>query len=151
MRRIQMASRTVRETMTLNPTSVRPDLPVSEAARLMRSEDVGSLPVVDGERLVGVVTDRDIAVRLVAEGKDPESVPVSEIHTRESVTVEPDQGLDVALEEMARHQVRRLPVIEDGRLVGILAQADIARESDSSETGELVQEVSEPAPGRGTD
>lgn len=145
-----MAARTVRETMTSNPKSVPPDIPVSEAARLMRSEDVGSLPVVDGERLVGVVTDRDIAIRLVAEGKDPESTSVEDIHSREPVTADPDQSLDKVLEEMARHQVRRIPVVDDGRLVGILAQADISRESSSQETGNFVQEVSEPAPGRGT-
>lgn len=142
-----MAARTVRETMSSNPTSVRPDLPVAEAARLMRSEEVGSLPVVDGDRLVGVVTDRDIAVRLVAEGKDPESTSVQDIHSSEPVTVGPEQDLDEVLEEMARHQVRRVPVVDNGRLVGIVAQADVARETDRRATGELVQEVSEPAGG----
>jgi CBS domain-containing protein len=139
-----MASRTVRDTMTPSPTTVRPDLPVAEAARLMRSEDVGSLPVVDDDRLVGVVTDRDIAIRVVAEGKDPELTSVNEVHSTEPVTAGPDQELDDVLEEMARRQVRRVPVVDDGRLVGILAQADVAKESGSGETAELVKEVSEP-------
>jgi CBS domain-containing protein len=143
-----MAARSVRETMTSNPTSIRPDLPVAEAARLMRSEEVGSLPVVDGDRLVGVVTDRDIAIRLVAEGKNPESTSVQEIHSSEPVTAGPDQDLDEVLEEMARHQVRRVPVVDNGRLIGIVAQADVSREAERRETGELVQEVSEPAAGR---
>jgi CBS domain-containing protein len=140
-----MASRTVRETMTPPPTTVGPDVPVAEAARMMRSEDVGSLPVVDGERLVGVVTDRDITTRVVAEGKDPESTPVQEIHSTDPVTAEPEQDLAEVLEAMARHQVRRVPVVDDGRLVGILAQADIAEDSSALETGELVREVSEPS------
>jgi CBS domain-containing protein len=139
-----MADRSVQQTMTSNPTSVRPDLPVSEAARVMRSEDVGSLPVVEGDRLVGVVTDRDIAVRVVAEGKDPDAVAVAEIQSTDPVTVNPDQDLREALVQMARHQVRRLPVVADGRLVGVLAQADVAREAGGSLTGELVEEISEP-------
>jgi CBS domain-containing protein len=142
-RRLQMANRTVRETMTTNPRAVAPDAPVTEAAQLMRSEDVGSLPVVDGERLVGVVTDRDIAVRVVAAAKDPNSTSVGEIHSKDLVTSTPNQELDDALREMARHQVRRVPVVDDGRLVGILAQADIAREAESHTTGEFVEDVSE--------
>jgi CBS domain-containing protein len=138
-----MAHRTVRDTMTTNSRTATPDLPASEAARLMQSEDVGSLPVVDGERLVGVVTDRDIAVRVVAEGKDPTSTSVGEIHSKDLVTTSPNQDLDDALAEMARHQVRRVPVVDDGRLVGILAQADIAREAESEKTGEFVEDVSE--------
>lgn len=135
----------VRETMSSNPTTVQPDLPVAEAARLMRSKDVGSLPVVDGERLVGVVTDRDIAVRVVAEGKDPDSTLVNEIHSADPVTISADQDLSEALAQMARHQVRRLPVVEDGRLVGVLAQADVARQGGDRQTGEVVEEISEPA------
>jgi CBS domain-containing protein len=138
-----MATRTVRELMTRSPTTVRPDLPVAEAARVMRSEDVGSLPVVDGARLVGMITDRDIALRIVAEGKDPESTQVGEIQSTEPVVADPDQGLDDVLEEMARHRVRRVPVVDEGLLVGIVAQADVARKSGSRVTGNLVKEVSE--------
>jgi CBS domain-containing protein len=134
----------VRNTMTENPRTVSPDLPVAESARLMRSEDIGSLPVLENERLVGVVTDRDIVTRLVAEGKDAETTSVGGILSGDPLTVTPDQDLDEALRLMRRHQVRRLPVVEDGRLVGVLAQADVARVASEEETGDVVQEISEP-------
>lgn len=137
-----MAQR-VRDIMTENPVSVRPDSQVVEAARLMASEDVGSLPVVDGDRLVGVVTDRDITVRVVAEGRDAGATTVGEIASSDPVTVKPDADLDEALREMARNQVRRIPVVEGDRLVGIVAQADVARETSDSETGRVVEEISE--------
>jgi CBS domain-containing protein len=139
-----MAHQSVRDTMSANPQAVSPDQPVSEAARLMRSEDVGSLPVVEGERLAGVLTDRDIALRVVAEGKDPNATSVGEVLSGDPVTVTPDESLDEALAKMARHQVRRLPVVEsEGRLVGVLAQADVAREGRDTETGKLVEDISE--------
>jgi len=119
-------------------------MPVVEVARIMLAEDVGSLPVVQGERLMCVITDRDIAVRVVAEGKDPTDLPVAGIASREIVTVSPDQPLDEALQVMASAQVRRLPVVDDGRLVGILAQADVARSADEQATGRVVEEISQP-------
>jgi CBS domain-containing protein len=131
--------------MTTNPTSVVADNPVVEAARIMKEKDVGIVPVVEGGRLVGTVTDRDIAVRVVAEGKDPQSVRVREIASTDVVTVDPQQDLDEALRLMASHQVRRLPVVEEGgKLVGIVAQADVAREANDKQTGELVEEISQP-------
>ena len=136
-------AQSVREIMTSNPTTVRPESPVTDAARLMGSEDVGSLPVVEGDMLVGVVTDRDIAVRVVAEGKDPNATTVGDIHSSDPVTVTADQGLDEALNEMARHQVRRLPVVDGAKLVGVLAQADVAREAGDAQTGRVVEEISE--------
>jgi len=134
----------VREAMSPNPRSVDPEMSVVEVARIMLAEDVGSLPVVQGERLMGVITDRDIAVRVVAEGKDPTDLPVAGIASREIVTVSPDQPLDEALQVMASAQVRRLPVVDDGRLVGILAQADVARSADEQATGRVVEEISQP-------
>lgn len=134
----------VRDAMTSNPRSIEPSTMVADAASLMKSEDVGSLPIVDDDQLVGMVTDRDIVIRVVAEGKDPQSTTVGEIASRDLVTVDPEQDLDDALRLMAQHQVRRLPVAEeDGRLVGILAQADIAREGKDVQTGQVVQEISE--------
>jgi CBS domain-containing protein len=89
------------------------------------------------------VTDRDIAIRVVAEGKDPETTKVLDIASRELVTIDPQQDLDEALRLMARHQVRRLPVVEeDGKLVGVVAEADIAEHHDDAKTGQLVQEIS---------
>jgi len=137
--------KSVQDVMTTNPTSVEADNPVVEAARIMKEKDVGIVPVVEGGRLVGTVTDRDIAVRVVAEGKDPQSVRVREIASTHVVTVDPQQDLDEALRLMASHQVRRLPVVEEGgKLVGIVAQADVAREANDKQTGELVEEISQP-------
>jgi CBS domain-containing protein len=133
----------VREIMTQNPTAVRRDSTVGEAAQLMKREDVGSLPVVDGDTLVGIVTDRDIVLRVVAEGREPGSTTVGEVHSDDPVAVEPEQDLDEALQQMARHQVRRLPVVDGGRLVGVVAQADVAREAGDAETGRVVGEISE--------
>jgi CBS domain-containing protein len=133
----------VRDVMTSNPQTIAPHSPVTEAARIMKQADTGIVPVVEGDRLVGTITDRDIAIRVVAESRDPQGTKVDEIASREIVTVDPDQDLDEALKLMARHQVRRLPVVEeDGRPVGMLSQADVARESKDSKTGKLVEEIS---------
>jgi CBS domain-containing protein len=133
----------VREVMTSNPCSIDADKSVAYAAKMMRDEDVGIAPIVEGDRLVGVLTDRDIAVRVVAEGRDAEQVKVSEVASRDLVTLDPQQDLAEALRLMARHQVRRLPVVEeDGRLAGVVAQADVAKEADERETGEVVEQIS---------
>ena len=133
----------IRDLMTTNPRSVESGSTVVEAARLMRDEDAGLIPVCEGEKLVGTVTDRDIAIRVVAEGREPESITVGEIASRELVTIDPQQELDEALRLMARHQIRRLPVVEeDGKLVGIVAQADIARNASDAQTGDLVEDIS---------
>ena len=134
---------TIRDAMTSNPTAVRPDTSVLEAAQKMKSEDVGALPIVEGDRLVGVVTDRDLAIRVLAEGKSAETA-VSEIASKDVVTVDPQQNLEEAARLMAEHQVRRLPVCEeDGKLVGMLAQADVAQSGHDSLTGETVQRISQ--------
>ena len=133
----------IREVMTANPRSLESGSNVIEAARLMRDEDTGVIPVVEGEKLVGTVTDRDIAIRVVAEGKDPQTTTVGEIASRELVTIDPQQDLDEALRLMARHQVRRLPVVEeDGKLVGIVAQKDIAQHASDEQTGDVVEDIS---------
>ena len=137
-----MAAR-IRELMTPNPRSLESGSNVMEAARLMRDEDAGIIPIVEGNKLVGTVTDRDIAIRVVAEGKSPSSTTVGEIGSRELVTIDPQQDLDEALRLMARHQVRRLPVVEeDGKLVGIVAQADVARHASDEQTGHVVEDIS---------
>jgi CBS domain-containing protein len=134
--------KSVREAMTPGPETIQADQPAAEAAKLMKEADAGMIPVMTDGALVGTVTDRDIAVRVVAEGKDPRSTPVHEIASTDIVTIEPDRDLDEALQLMAKHQVRRLPVVEDGRLIGILAQADVAREGDEEEVGRTVEEIS---------
>ena len=134
----------VREHMTDRPRCVTPETPVSEAAELMASEDVGSLPILDGDELIGVVTDRDIVVRAVAKRKNPQGMPVREVASTELVTVGPEEDLSEALKLMARYQVRRLPVVdEDNHLVGVLAQADVAAGAKEKAVGEMVEEISE--------
>jgi CBS domain-containing protein len=110
----------------------------------MREQHIGSLPITDDEQLVGMITDRDITTRVVAEAADLRT-SVGDVYSRDLVSVEPDKDLDEALQLMARHQVRRLPVVENGRLVGIVAQADIALSENEKKTGELVEAISEPS------
>jgi CBS domain-containing protein len=134
----------IKELMTVRPRTVKTGDSIVDAAKLMKGEDAGIAPIVDGDRLVGVVTDRDIVVRVVAEGRDPQATKVEEIASQNLVTIDPQQELDEALRLMAQHQVRRLPVVEDdGKLVGIVAQADVARHADAERTGEVVEEISE--------
>jgi CBS domain-containing protein len=132
----------VSDVMSGRPRAVTPQTPLTEVAELMESEDVGSIPVVEEDRLVGIVTDRDIVIRAIAKGKDPKGMPVSAISSRELVTVHPDDDLSDALELMARHQVRRVAVTADERLVGVVSQADVAREAKEKDTGEVVQSIS---------
>ena len=134
---------TIRDVMTRNPTTLESSSSAVEAARAMRNEDVGLIPIVEGGRLIGAVTDRDIAVRIVAEGKAPDRIHVGEIASRELVTIDAAQELDEALRLMAKHQVRRLPVVEkDGKLIGIVAQADVAKHATPRQTGEVVEKIS---------
>jgi CBS domain-containing protein len=130
--------------MTENPSTCEASTPVVEAAKVMAREDVGPIPVVEGGRLTGVVTDRDLVVRVLAEGRDPQSTTVGEIATGDVVTISPDASLDEALKLLASNKVRRLPVVEGDRLVGILAQADVARHAQEVQTGEVVEEISRP-------
>lgn len=134
----------VRDLMTPGVQTVGASQSLADAAEVMKGENVGSVPVVEDGRLTGILTDRDIVTRAVAERKDPRTVKVEEVVSQELVTVEPDQGLDEALALMARHQVRRLPVVEKGRLVGMLAQADVALEAKEKKVGETVEEISKP-------
>jgi CBS domain-containing protein len=138
-------AKSVRDAMTENPRSIGQSASVVEAARLMREQHIGSLPITDDEKLVGMITDRDITTRVVAEAADPKMTSVGDVSSRDLISVEPDEDLDEALQLMARHQVRRLPVVEDGKLVGIVAQADIALSETEKKTGELVEAISEPS------
>ncbi len=137
-------AKTIRDLMTSNPTTIEPDKTVVDAAKLMDDEDAGLIPIVEGQKLVGTITDRDIAIRVVAEGKDPQSAKVRDVMTSRLVTVDPEQDLDEALRLMAEHQVRRLPVVEeDGKIVGIVAQADVAKHTSDEQTGDVVQQISQ--------
>ena len=133
----------VRDVMTERPRCVTLETPISEVAQLMESEDIGSLPVLEGDQLAGMITDRDIVVRAVAKGKDPRGMPAREVASRELVTVYAEDDLSNALKKMASEQIRRLPVVdEDNRLVGVLAQADVALEAKEKTVGEMVEEIS---------
>jgi CBS domain-containing protein len=136
----------VADVMTSTVRTAHPSQSLAEAAEMMKGDDVGSVPVVDGGRLIGIVTDRDIVTRAVAERRDPQAVTVDEIASREMITVQPDQDLDEALRLMAAHQVRRLPVVDGGQLVGMLSQADVALEAKEKKVGETVEEISKPSP-----
>ena len=134
--------KSVQDVMTTNPTTVEPGTSIKEAAQLMKKEDVGALPVVEGGRLVGMITDRDIVLRAVAEGKL--DATVGGIASKDVVSVDPQQSLDEAARLLAQHQLRRLPVCEeDGRIVGIIAQADVAQIGHDELTGEVVQRISQ--------
>jgi CBS domain-containing protein len=132
----------IKEVMTRDVRACEPNATVADAAKVMAQEDVGPVPIVEDGRLVGIVTDRDIVVRVVAEGRDPNATTVKEIASTDLVTVSPGDDLDEALKLLAERQVRRLPVVEGDRLVGIVAQADVARLGKDKQTGEVVEEIS---------
>ncbi|HUG05805.1 MAG TPA: CBS domain-containing protein [Candidatus Limnocylindria bacterium] len=141
----------VRDLMTSNPAVSRPEDTAAQAATLMKQEDCGAIPVVSKEgKLVGIVTDRDIVIRAVAAGKDPRSTPVSAVMSADPVTLSPDDNDDDAERLMAERQVRRLPVVDDGQLVGILVTAQLARRGNTDDIGETIREISEPKSGRGS-
>ena len=137
------ARRRCREIMTSDVRTATRDMSLQDAARLMRDGDMGSVPVVEDGKLVGIVTDRDIVVRSIAEGGDSSS-PVSEAMTTEIFSVKPDDFVFEAIRLMGDKQVRRLPVVDaDGRLAGIIAIADVALETeDEREIAETMEEIS---------
>jgi len=133
----------IRDVMTPNPRTLSPNDSIQNAARLMRDEDTGVIPVVDNGRAVGLVTDRDIVVRAVADGGQLDR-PVRDIATTNLVSVTPDMSTREANELMREHQVRRLPVVEGERLVGMVSIGDLAvKESKESRSGETLERVSE--------
>ena len=131
--------------MTANPACCSSDTPLREVARMMAENDCGEIPVVESGKLVGVITDRDIAVRAVAEGRDASSTRASDCMTTPVTTVSRNGSLADACEAMERDQIRRVVVVDDnGAVCGIVAQADIARTGRDHETAEVVQQVSQP-------
>jgi CBS domain-containing protein len=133
----------IRDVMTLNPRTVAPDDSIQSAARIMRDEDTGAVPVVQDGRPVGMLTDRDIVVRAVADGGQLNG-PVRDIVTTGVVCATPDMSTSEASELMSEHQIRRLPVVENERLVGIVSLGDLAvKEGKDRRTGDTLQEISE--------
>lgn len=136
-------TRNIQDVMTRNPATCGEAAPVVEAARLMERENVGAIPVCENGKLVGIVTDRDIALRVVAGGRDPQQTKIQDVMTRDPQAVGVDEPIDRVMEMMESRQVRRIPVIDaGGKLVGIIAQADIARLGDDHATGDVVEAIS---------
>jgi CBS domain-containing protein len=138
------------EVMTKDPVYCLPNDAVARAAQLMKKENIGPIPVIENERtkkLVGIVTDRDLALKVVADRRDPKATKVEEVMTREVVTCRPEDDLQRALDAMSEHQLRRIPVVDDGnKLVGIIAQADVAtRVKQAQKTAETVEGISQPS------
>ncbi|HEY8482671.1 MAG TPA: CBS domain-containing protein [Spirillospora sp.] len=120
----------IREIMTGSPTSVSPELDLVTVARAMRDEDIGAVLVADGDDLLGLVTDRDLVVRGLAAGGDPSQIRIGAIASTAPATIGPDDSLDKAAQIMRERAVRRLPVLEDGRPVGIVSLGDLAMKRD---------------------
>lgn len=134
----------VSDVMTRDVQTVRPDTTVQEAANFMLREDAGSMPVRDGDRLIGMITDRDIAVRGVAKGYGPDT-PVRELMTDEIICARTDDNVEEVASKMSEAQVRRIPVIDENeRLCGIVSLGDLAREGDSDSADQALEGVSEP-------
>lgn len=134
---------TAREVMTSGVECVATDQTAADAARLMAQHGVGAVPICGPDnKLKGVVTDRDIAVKVVGQGRDAGTFPAGNLNQEEAVTIGADDSADDVLATMTRHQVRRLPVIDDDRLVGMISIADVGRALPQADTGELVAALS---------
>jgi CBS domain-containing protein len=141
---------TCAQVMTKDPACCVPTDSASRVAKIMKTEDVGSIPVCESQqsrKLVGIVTDRDLALHVVAEGRDANSTLAKDVMTRDPFTCLPEDDLQNALDAMEKQQVRRIPVLDrSGQLMGIIAQADIATRSETPEkTAEIVEEISKPS------
>ena len=123
-------AQSIREVMTQNPECTSGDTTVADAAKLMRDKDFGGVLCMDGDQVSGFLTDRDIAVRVVAEGKDPNSTTVGDVATTDLHTLSPDDSVEDAIELVRKHNVRRVPVVEGAKPVGIVSIGDLALERD---------------------
>jgi CBS domain-containing protein len=143
-----MTAEFVRDVMTPGVVAVRPDASVVEAAQLMRTQNIGDVVVADGQKVVGLLTDRDIAVRAVAYGTDPQTVSARTVCTPDPLVVAPDDPVSAAVALMRRHAVRRLPVVEDGMPVGMVSLGDLA---ESEDPGSALADISRAAHDAGTE
>jgi CBS domain-containing protein len=134
------------DVMTTNPAACTRDTSLTDVARMMVDNDCGVIPVVDNGRLIGVITDRDIVCRTLANGLDPYEMAAGDCMTLPALAVRPDDDLETCLHQMEEHQVRRIFVRDDrGRCVGVISQADIAQHTGDHDTGRVVREISQPA------
>lgn len=134
----------VREIMTTRIVSVEPNTTVHDAAVMMNRNNIGAVPVVEGGNVRGMLTDRDIVLRCVADSRDAAGVKVADICSQGAVSVSPEQNVSEAMNLMSTEQVRRLPVVENGRIVGMLSLADVAREKTGMELAEAISDISMP-------
>ena len=134
---------TARDVMTKDADYLDAGTTVLEAAKRLAGNDYGALPICDGDHLKGMITDRDIVTKVVAKGQDPSAVKVIDLVQGEVVTIGADDPLDEAMRTMADHQVRRLPVIDGHKLVGMLSQADLATNAEESKVGATVEAISQ--------
>jgi CBS domain-containing protein len=133
----------VRDVMTSEVVTARADTTLEEIATMMKAGDTGAIPVVEENELLGLITDRDIVIRCVAEGHDPSDVTAEDILSENLEVVDPDTNVEEALDLMARHQIRRLPVVDNGELVGMVSLGDMAvKRSGKKDTGETLKDVS---------
>ena len=136
-------SKTAREVMTGGAECVGENDSVLDAAKRLKELDVGAMPICgEDDRLKGMLTDRDIVVKVLAQGRDPSSTKAGELGEGKPVTIGADDSIEEAIRTMKDHKVRRLPVIDGHRLIGIVSQADVARAADEQEVGELVEAIS---------
>ncbi|MFA5837780.1 MAG: CBS domain-containing protein [Bellilinea sp.] len=134
--------------MTKNPICCQPSDSVMKVAQWMKRENIGSIPVIENDetrKLVGIVTDRDLALKIVGQGSDPKSVQVEEVMTYKLVTCRPEDDIQRALDKMSEHQLRRIPIVnEDNKILGIISQADVAtRVNQPEKTAEIVKDISQ--------
>jgi CBS domain-containing protein len=136
-------ARFVRDIMTSDPRTLEKDATAVDAARVMKEDDVGAVVITDGDQVHGILTDRDIVVRGIAEDRSPEEIKVGEIATTDLTALGPDDSIDYAIRQLREHHIRRLPVVEDGRPVGIISIGDLALERDKESA---LAEISAAAP-----
>jgi CBS domain-containing protein len=140
---VEMAKQTVRDVMTKDPVTVPPTATLAQAAQAMSARDIGDVLVVENGKIRSVLTDRDIVVRAVAQGRDPTQTPVSEAASTASVTVSPDEPVEKAVHLMREHKVRRLPVVDQDRVVGVVSLGDLAANRDPDS---VLADISEAPP-----
>ena len=149
MEQSKTSGRQVRDVMTANPATVTEHDSVLDAARIMSKQDTGVVPVVNGKKVVGMITDRDIVVRLIAEGKDPSSAKVAEAMSKQVKSIPEDARVDEALNLMSSSQVRRIPVVNpSGELVGIVSMGDISKTDQDNKVGRAIETISEAPPNK---
>lgn len=149
MDRNQPSGHSVRDVMTANPSCVTENDTIRDAARIMAKQDTGAVPVLNGRKVVGIITDRDIVIRVIAEGKDCSSAKSSDAMSKGVKTIREDASIDEALKLMSSSQVRRIPVVNsNGELVGIVSMGDISKTDQDNKIGRVIETISEAPPNK---